>query len=122
MDIKKLSKKRQKSLASALRTSQGLAASAAAASPAASAAAASPQSVSFGSLQPATMTTDQSIRAIDQLTLPATLLPVTEPTIHVAPVPVHSEASAPTCQPSLTFPHIPTSPEGNLDSVVATVA
>ena len=66
------------------------------------------------------MTTDQSIRAIDQLTLPATLLPVTEPTIHVAPVPVHSEASASTCQPSLTFPHIPTSLEGNLDSGIAT--
>ena len=104
-ELKKLTKKRQKSLASALRTSQGLPVSAtpaAAASPAASAAAAaasaaaaaasvpSPQSASVGSLQPANITTDQSIHAttIDQ--------PVTEPTIHVAPVPAHSEASAPT--------------------------
>ena len=130
MNIKKLTKKRQKSLAP--RTSQGFpvsatpaAAAAAAASPSASAAAASaaaasaaaasvPQSASVGSLQPATITTDQSIHAtsIDQ--------PVTEPTIHVAPVPAHSEASAPTCQPSLTISHISTSPEVNLDSVVAT--
>ena len=52
--------------------------------------------------------------------LPTTLLPVTEPTIPVVPVPALSEASAPACQPSLTSSDIPTSPEVNLDSLVAT--
>ena len=128
-ELKKLTKKRQKTLASAHRTSQGfpVPAVAAVASPAASAAAASaapvsaaaasvpsPQSASVVSIQPANIPTDQSIHAttIDQ--------PVTEPTIHVAPVPAHSEAFASTFQPSLTISHIPTSPEVNLDSVVAT--
>ena len=82
----------------------------------------SPQSASFGSIQPASLTADQSPRAtsIDPPTLPATLLPVTEPTIPVVPVPALSEASAPACQPSLTSSDISTSPEVNLDSVVTT--
>ena len=125
IDKKKLSKKRQKTLASALRTTQGSPAAAASATPAVSAAAASypdPPSASFGSIQPASLATDQSTRAttIDQPTLPATLLPVTEPTIPVVPVPALSEASAPACQPSLTSSDISTSPEVNLDSVLTT--
>ena len=52
--------------------------------------------------------------------LPATLLPVTEPTILVVPVPARSEASAPACQLSLTSSDISASPEVNLDSMVAT--
>ena len=52
--------------------------------------------------------------------LPATLLPVTEPTILVVPVPARSEASAPACQPRLTSSDISASPEVNLDSMVAT--
>ena len=57
---------------------------------------------------------------VDLPTLPPTLLPVTERTIPVAPVPVLSEASAPACQPSLTNSDVLTSPEVNLDSVVTT--
>ena len=120
IDKKKLSKKRQKNLASALRTTQGSPVSAASATQAVSAAAASypsPQSASFTSIQPAA---DQGPANIDQPTLSATLLPVTEPTIPVVPVPVLSEASAPACQPSLTRSDISTSPEVNLDSMVAT--
>ena len=107
--MKKISKKRQKSLASTLRTTHGSAASAASAVPAAAVAHPPPQAASLGSVQPASTTTDQSIRApsIDQPMLPATLLPVTEPTILVVPVPARSEASAPACQLSLTSSDIP---------------
>ena len=80
IEMKKISKKRQKSLASTLRTTHASAASATSAVPAAAVAHPSPQSASLGSVQPASTTTDQSIRApsIDQPMLPATLLPVTE--------------------------------------------
>ena len=121
---KKAAKKHQKLLATALiRTPESP--TAASATPAVSAAAASypsPQSASFGSIQPPGITIDQSIRAthIDQPMLLPTLLPVTEPTIPVVPVPALSEASAPACQPSLTTSDISTSPEVNLDSMVAT--
>ena len=68
---------------------------------------------------------DQSPRAnlIDPPTLPPTLLPVTEPTNLVVPVPVpqSSEAFAPACQPSLTTSDISTALEVNLDSVVTTL-
>ena len=103
---KKAAKKHQKLLATALiRTPESP--TAASATPAVSAAAASypsPQSAGFGSIQPPGITIDQSIRAthIDQPMLLPTLLPVTEPTIPVVPVPALSEASAPACQPSLT--------------------
>ena len=101
IEMKKISKKRQKSLASTLRTTHASAASAASATsvvPAAAVAHPSPRSASIGSIQPASTTTDQSIRApsIDQPMLPATLLPVTEPTILVVPVPARSEASVTT--------------------------
>ena len=120
IDKKKLSEKRQKNLATARRRTPD-SPTAASATPAVSAAAASypsPQSVSFSSIQPASPTADQSPRATnsDQPTLPATLLPVTEPTIPVVPVPVLSKASAPACQCS----DISTSPEVSLDSLVTT--
>ena len=94
MLTKKAAKKHQKLVATALiRTPESPTAT-----PAVSVATASypsPQSAILGSIQPAGITIDQSIRAthIDQPMLPRTLLPVTEPTIPVVPVPALSEAS-----------------------------